>query len=128
MKANDPTTGTVSIEGSPSSRRARRWLEATMRKTPVPLYQESMSVADRMLADPLDYQITAVKKALSSDNLRPRVLLADAVGLGKTLEIGMILAELIRRGSGERNLVVTPRNVMQQIQQEHRYRFALTLV
>ena len=128
MKVIDPTKVTVSIDDSSNFRRARLWLEATMRKTPVPLYQESMSVADRMLADPLDYQITAVKKALSSDNLRPRVLLADAVGLGKTLEIGMILAELIRRGRGERILVVTPRHVMQQFQQELWSRFAIPLV
>lgn len=128
MKVIDPTKVTVSIDDSSSFRRTRLWLEATMRKTPVPLYQESMSVADRMLADSLDYQITAVKKALSSDNLRPRVLLADAVGLGKTLEIGMILAELIRRGRGERILVVTPRHVMQQFQQELWSRFAIPLV
>lgn len=128
MKVIDPTKVTVSIDDSPNFRRARLWLEATMRKTPVPLYQESMSVADRMLADPLDYQITAVKKALSSDNLRPRVLLADAVGLGKTLEIGMILAELIRRGRGERILVVTPRHIMEQFQQELWSRFAIPLV
>src|SRR5699024_9790629 len=76
----------------------------------------------------LDYQITAVKKALSSDNVRPRVLLADAVGLGKTLEIGMILSELIRRGRGERILVVTPRHIMEQCQQALWSRFAIPLV
>lgn len=62
-----------------------------------------------MLIDPLDYQLTAVRKALSDDNLPPRILIADAVGLGKTLEIGMILSELIRRGRGECILVVTPK-------------------
>lgn len=71
-----------------------------------------------MLADPLDYQLSAVKSALSGERIRPRVLLADAVGLGKTLEIGMILAELIRRGRGERIPVVTPKHVMEQFQQE----------
>ena len=56
----------------------------------------------------LAYQQIAVRKALDPENLRPRILLADAVGLGKTLEIGMILAELVRRGRGERILIVTP--------------------
>ena len=63
---------------------------------------------DGMLADPLPYQQSAVRKALDPENLRPRILLADAVGLGKTLEIGMILSELVRRGRGERILIVSP--------------------
>lgn len=128
MKVINPTDVTVSLDDSPNFRRARLWIEATLRKTPVPLYQKSMSVADQMLADPLDYQIAAVKKALSVESLRPRVLLADAVGLGKTLEIGMILSELIRRGRGERLLVVTPRHIMEQFQQELWARFAIPLV
>src|SRR5690625_7664428 len=81
-----------------------------------------------MLADPLEYQRRAVAKALDPSLIRPRILLADAVGLGKTLEIGMILAELVRRGRGERILVVTPKHVLEQMQFELWTRFALPFV
>ena len=124
----DPAKVEVVPDRSPGYRTTRLWLETTLRQTPVPLYQEELSVADQMLMDPLDYQLTAVRKALSDANLRPRVLIADAVGLGKTLEIGMILSELIRRGRGERILVVTPKHIMEQFQQELWSRFAIPLV
>lgn len=124
----DPANVTVTPDESSHFRHTRLWLESTLRRTPVPLYQKQLEVATQMLADPLDYQLSAVKSALSDDRIRPRVLLADAVGLGKTLEIGMILAELIRRGRGERILVVTPKHVMEQFQQELWTRFAIPLV
>ncbi|NLA54850.1 MAG: DEAD/DEAH box helicase [Corynebacterium humireducens] len=124
----DPADVTVKPDESPRFRHSRLWLESTLRRTPVPLYQPELEVATQMLADPLDYQLSAVQHALSEDHIRPRVLLADAVGLGKTLEIGMILAELIRRGRGERILVVTPKHVMEQFQQELWTRFAIPLV
>lgn len=113
---------------SPNYRRTRLFVESMLRGTPIPLYREELSVATQMLADPLEYQLTAVRQALSADNIRPRILIADAVGLGKTLEMGMILAELIRRGRGERILVVTPKHVMEQMQQEMWTRFAIPLV
>src|ERR1700730_1850981 len=81
-----------------------------------------------MLVDDLIFQYRAVAQALSPDILRPRILIADAVGLGKTLEIGMILAELVRRGRGERILVVTPKHVLEQMQHELWCRFALPFV
>lgn len=124
----DPAHVTVRPDESSRFRHTRLWLESTLRRTPVPLYQKQLEVATQMLADPLDYQLSAVKSALSDERIRPRVLLADAVGLGKTLEIGMILAELIRRGRGERILVVTPKHVMEQFQQELWTRFAIPLV
>lgn len=124
----DPAKVEVVADHSPGYRTTRLWLETTLRQTPVPLYQDRLSVAEGMLMDPLDYQLTAVRKALSDDNLRPRVLIADAVGLGKTLEIGMILSELIRRGRGERILVVTPKHIIEQFQQEMWSRFAIPLV
>ena len=124
----DPAEATVVGDDSAGYRRTRLWLEAMLRKSPVPLTDPALTVATRGLADALGYQQAAVRQALDPDNLRPRILLADAVGLGKTLEIGMILAELVRRGRGERLLVVTPRHVLEQMQFELWTRFALPFV
>ncbi len=81
-----------------------------------------------MLANTLKYQYLAVQKALDPRNVRPRILIADAVGLGKTLEIGMILSELVKRGRGDRILIVTPRHVLEQMQHEMWCRFSLPFV
>ncbi|WP_151529615.1 MULTISPECIES: DEAD/DEAH box helicase [Corynebacterium] len=124
----DPAAVTPVPDHSPRYRHSKLWLESTMRQTPVPLRQQELDVATRMLADPLDYQLAAVRMALDPRRVQPRLLLADAVGLGKTLEIGMIAAELIRRGRGERILVVTPKHVLEQFQQELWTRFSIPLV
>ena len=112
----DPSQAKVVADDSPNYRKSRLWLESTLRKTAVPLADPTLSVATQGMADALDYQTAAVRKALEPGKLRPRILLADAVGLGKTLEIGMILSELVRRGRGERILIVTPRHVLEQMQ------------
>jgi superfamily II DNA or RNA helicase len=124
----DPARATVVADDSHHYRRSRLWLEATLRKTAVPLDGAALTVSTEILADSLGYQQAAVRKALDQANLRTRILLADAVGLGKTLEIGMILAELIRRGRGERILIVTPRHVLEQMQHEMWSRFAIPFV
>ncbi len=123
-----PRDTSVVADGSRNHQNARLWLEATLRKTALPIDDQHLGVSNAMLLDPLDYQREAVRKALDPDTLRPRILLADAVGLGKTLEIGMILSELVRRGRGERILVVTPRHVLEQMQHELWCRFALPFV
>ncbi|WP_243106881.1 helicase-related protein [Actinomyces lilanjuaniae] len=124
----DPRRTRVVADTSTRHRLSRLWLEATLRKTALPAGSTEMAVVGDMLADPLPYQLTAVRQALDPANLRPRILLADTVGLGKTLEIGMILAELVRRGRGDRILVVTPRHVLEQMQHEMWSRFALPFV
>jgi hypothetical protein len=124
----DPAQATVVADDSHYYRRSRLWLEASLRKTAVPLDGTPITISANMLADSLGYQQAAVRKALDPANLRTRILLADAVGLGKTLEIGMILAELIRRGRGERILIVTPRHVLEQMQHEMWSRFAIPFV
>ena len=124
----DPALTTVVADGSSGYRDSRLWLEALIRKTPVPYGDPTLTVSTQMLADPLAYQRSAVTKALDPKHIRPRVLIADAVGLGKTLEIGMILSELVRRGRGERILIVSPKHVLEQMQHELWCRFALPFV
>jgi superfamily II DNA or RNA helicase len=58
------------------------------------------------------YQIETVRKVLKQ--YRGRVLLADEVGLGKTVEAGMVLKEYILRGMAERVLILTPASLVGQ--------------
>ena len=46
--------------------------------------------------------------------LGTRLLLADAVGLGKTIQAGLVVAELLARGSIDRVLVLTPPGLRDQ--------------
>ena len=55
----------------------------------------------------------------------PRVLLADEVGLGKTIEAGMILHHQILTGKAERVLIVVPEPLLHQWLVEMRRRFNL---
>jgi ERCC4-related helicase len=121
-----PEDTTLVADRTPGYRRTRLYLEALLRKMPLPLSETRLAAGHRALLDDLDYQRYPVKVAL--DALRPRLLIADAVGLGKTLEVGMLLTELIRRGRGDRILVVTPRHILEQFQHELWTRFAIPLV
>ncbi|MEU7573357.1 DEAD/DEAH box helicase [Micromonospora sp. NPDC049240] len=126
IKAMRPEETRLVHDTSSRFRQSRLFLEAVLRRTPLPRTERGLALADRFLLDPLTYQQRPVELALSG--LRPRILLADVVGLGKTLEIGLILAELIRRGRGDRILVVSPQQVLEQFQRELWTRFAIPLV
>ncbi len=52
-----------------------------------------------------------------------RLLLADAVGLGKTIQAGLVIAELIARGAVEHVLLITPAGLRDQWDRELRERF-----
>ena len=58
---------------------------------------------------PLPHQIHALSRALSGDRIR--YLLADEVGLGKTIEAGLVLRELKLRGLVRRTLIVVPKSL-----------------
>ncbi|WP_257944151.1 DEAD/DEAH box helicase [Brevibacterium linens] len=124
----DPRQAPLINDESSGYRDAKLWLEATLMKTATAVEDTNLTVADGMLIDPKEYQQTPVRKILDPQNLRPRILLADAVGLGKTIEIGLILAELIKRGRGDRILIVTPKHVLEQMQHEMWTKFAIPFV
>ncbi|MBV9025500.1 MAG: DEAD/DEAH box helicase family protein, partial [Streptomycetaceae bacterium] len=124
----DPRETELVADDSPNHRRSRLFLEAIMRKTFLPQTEHGLALADNFLMDQQVHQLRPAELALSMKNPQPRILIADVVGLGKTLEIGVLLAELIRRGRGERILVVTPQHVLEQFQRELWTRFGIPLV
>ncbi|HBP90840.1 MAG TPA: helicase [Nitrospiraceae bacterium] len=70
---------------------------------------------------PLPHQIRALSRAIAND--RVRYLLADEVGLGKTIEAGLIMRELKLRGLVKRTLVIAPKGLVSQWVAEMRTHF-----
>lgn len=70
---------------------------------------------------PLPHQILVLEKVMQSN--QNRFLLADEVGMGKTIETGLILKELKIRGDIKRVLVIVPKSAMLQWQSELKEHF-----
>jgi superfamily II DNA or RNA helicase len=73
--------------------------------------------------EPFDYQWQTAQTVLR--RMRGRAILADEVGLGKTIEAGLVLSELRTRGLGDRALVVVPAGLTEQWREELERKFAL---
>lgn len=71
---------------------------------------------------PLPHQLYALQRATKVE--RVRFLLADEVGLGKTIEAGLVIRELKLRGLVRRVLVVAPKGLTLQWQAEMRLHFS----
>ncbi len=72
----------------------------------------------------LDYQQRTALRVLGP--LRGRALLSDEVGLGKTIEAGLVLKELLTRGIVKRFLVLTVPSLVDQWEEELNDKFGLT--
>jgi SNF2 family DNA or RNA helicase len=88
---------------------------------------------DRLIALPmvrdmelLDHQTRTAMTVLR--RLRGRAMLCDEVGLGKTVEAGLILSELLMRGLVRSVLVLTPPSLITQWQGEMRRKFGIELI
>ena len=96
------------------------------------LLEQVLGPADMVVIEPgrvriEPYQLVPLMRALELP--RPRLLLADGVGLGKTIEAGLIVCELIARRRAHRVLIVTPAGpLLVQWAQELRQRFGLRFV
>jgi ERCC4-related helicase len=124
FKVLQPEDTALVSDPSPQYRDSLLFLEAHLRRS-VPT-DGALVVGHRAAMDALPYQLEPAAKALAMP--RQRLLIADAVGLGKTLECGILCSELIRRGRGKRLLVVTTKSMLVQFQKEFWTRFSIPLV
>ena len=120
----DPAKTRLAADESGKYLASRLFLESLLRQTAptdTRIYQ-----GHRAAMDLLPYQLDPALLALRSP--RQRLLIADAVGLGKTLEAGILLSELIVRGKARRILVVAIKSMLTQFQKEMWARFTIPLV
>ncbi len=120
----DPRKTKLIPDTSNGFRNARLFLEAQLRQMPATGLNPDPEAMGAF--KPMPFQVEAVRLALGQ--LRPRLLLADAVGLGKTIQVGMILSELMRRGRANRILVLAKKSMLTQFQSELWNRFGIPLV
>ena len=119
----DPAATRLEQDLSPGFERSRLFIETQLRQvTPA---DEKIHLAHKAAMDTVEYQLDPALQALQQP--RQRILIADAVGLGKTLEAGILVTELMRRGRGKRILVLTLKSMMTQFQKEFWNRFTIPL-
>jgi SNF2 family DNA or RNA helicase len=124
LEVVDPAAVNLVVDHSPGFYHTKLHLESAFRisaptgRTP--------TVVGKAAIDDLIFQHEPVKRALAQP--RVRLLIADDVGLGKTLEAGLVTAELLVRRKADRILVVTTKTMLAQFQREFWSRFSIPLV
>src|SRR5205807_5994175 len=83
----------------------------------------ALRAAGRARIDLLPHQLEPALAVVRGEGVR--LLLADAVGLGKTIQAGLILAELRERGAADRVLILSPAGLREQWSAELRHRFSI---
>jgi superfamily II DNA or RNA helicase len=115
----------VDVHPEPHCRavRLRAWI-TEMRKHATAAKVGGLRAA-HVRADVLPYQIAP---AVAVANGEPRVILADEVGLGKTIQAGWILADVMARCSGARALIAVPAGLRDQWGSELSRHFAIEAI
>jgi SNF2 family DNA or RNA helicase len=107
----------------PKRVRPARWRRACRRLLMDAFSDEQLREAARARIDLLPHQLEPAIALVRGHGCR--VLLADAVGMGKTIQAGLALAELRARGMADRVLIVTPAGLRDQWADELARRFAI---
>jgi hypothetical protein len=105
---------------------AARWNALTPFLSPYAPNERARNLASSPLFGAVqgeDYQMVPLLQALSMERIS--LLLADDVGLGKTIETGLILTELLLRRKIRRVLILTPASLKGQWKEEMKERFSL---
>jgi SNF2 family DNA or RNA helicase len=119
----DPLETKFIIDKSSSYQQTLLYIESLL-KDVVPT-DRKIHRAHHAAMDPVPYQFEPALQALAQP--RQRILMADAVGLGKTLEAGILTTELMKRGKGKRILVLAVKSMLTQFQKEFWNRFSIPL-
>lgn len=85
------------------------------------IWNSNTGAFGRLDIDPLPHQLDVARRVVTSP--QARWLIADDVGLGKTIEVGLILHALTQRNRCRRVLVICPSSLTQQWKDEMRGRF-----
>ena len=124
IKIVNPAEIKLVPDDSPHYRRTQLFLESQWRQK-IPT-DTNLHIGNQAAMDMMPFQLEPAQ--ISLQRPRQRILIADTVGLGKTLEAGILMSELIARGKGKRILVVTVKSMMTQFQKEMWNRFTIPLV
>jgi superfamily II DNA or RNA helicase len=120
----DPVDTRLVRDTSSSYQKSLLYMESLLRqKAPT---DDNLYIGHKAAMDSVPYQLDPAIQALEQP--RQRILIADAVGLGKTIACGILVSELIRRGRGKRILVLAVKSMLTQFQKEMWSRFTVPLV
>ena len=120
----DPAQTKLVADTSNAFNASMLYIESVLRRN-LP-NDDKIRLGHRAVMNLVPYQLDPALQALAQP--RQRILIADATGLGKTLEAGILATELIQRGRGARILVITLKSMLTQFQKEFWSRFSIPLV